>query len=431
MLRSFPRAIAHIDCDAFFSSIEQSLNPSIKGKPVITGKERGIAAAMSYEARDRGVTRGMRLYEVKKLCPDAVILPNDYETYSLFSKRFYGILRRFTPDVEEYSIDEAFVDLSGLRRLYHAPYEVIAMQIKETLERELGLTVSVGLSITKSLAKIASRENKPSGFTCVRGYDLNSFLKSMPVSRVCGLGPNSSALLAKHGINTVWEYVNRPEVFVRKLLGKVGAELWQELRGDAVYRVMKGENKHQASLSKTKTFTPPSHDKDFVRAQMLRNTESAFIKLRRHHLRAGSVSVYLTDHEFKSRGLYAELTRSTGSTLDAAVIVAGLFEKLYDPRVKYRRTGIVLSSLEIDKEMQYDLFQDVCRVKKLETISRVIDEVNQTYGKHSLHLGSTDLLNRFAHHLGDRGDVALRKQNLLPGETFRRRVRLPVWNVKV
>jgi DNA polymerase-4/DNA polymerase V len=431
MVRSFPRAIAHVDCDAFFASVEQAVNPALKGKPVVVGKDRGIAAAMSYEAKEKGVVRGMRIHEVRKVCPDAVIVPCDYETYSLFSKRFYGILRRFTPDVEEYSIDEAFADISGLRRVHRVPYEMIAMQMKEALERELGITVSVGLSITKALAKIASRENKPSGFTCVRGYDLHSFLKTVPVHRVCGFGPNSTALLNKHGIRTVWDYVNLFEAVVRKFLGKIGGELWNELRGNAVYRIVKSENRHQASLGKTKTFTPPSNDKEFVRAQILRNVESAFIKLRRHHLRAVSLSVYLTDSEFKSRGLYAELTRPTGSTLDAAAIVSGLFEKLFDPRLRYRRTGVVLSSLEIDRESQPDLFEDTCRVKKFETISRVIDDVNKTYGKHAVHLGSTDLLSRFRHHLGERGDFASRKKELLPGETFRRRVRLPLWKVKI
>ena len=116
-LHSLPKAIAHIDCDAFFASVEQSLNPALKGKPVIVGKDRGIAAAFSYEAKLKGVVRAMRLSEIKALCPDAVFLPCDYETYSLVSHRFYEILRRFTPDVEETSIDEAFVDLTGLRRL--------------------------------------------------------------------------------------------------------------------------------------------------------------------------------------------------------------------------------------------------------------------------------------------------------------------------
>ena len=107
-LQSFPRAILHIDGDAFFASCEQSRRPQLQGRPVVTGKERGIAASMSYEAKARGVTRGMRLAEIRKLCPEAVILPSDYETYSLLSKRFFAIVRRYTPDVEEYSIDECF-----------------------------------------------------------------------------------------------------------------------------------------------------------------------------------------------------------------------------------------------------------------------------------------------------------------------------------
>src|SRR3990170_6086875 len=124
-ISSWPRAILHLDADAFFASCEQAMHPELKGKPVITGRERGIVAAASYEAKARGVKRGMRLSEVKKVCPDAVLLPSDYETYSLFSLRMFEILRRFSPMVEEYSIDEAFVDLTGLRRLYHAPYEEI------------------------------------------------------------------------------------------------------------------------------------------------------------------------------------------------------------------------------------------------------------------------------------------------------------------
>src|SRR5512147_3050796 len=143
-LSSWPRAILHLDADAFFASCEQAVHPELRGRPVITGRERGIVAAASYEAKDRGVQRGMRLFEVKKVCPDAVILPSDYETYSLFSMRMFGIFRRFSPDVEEYSIDEAFVDLTGLRRSFHGPYGLIAKKMQESVEAELGLTVSVG-----------------------------------------------------------------------------------------------------------------------------------------------------------------------------------------------------------------------------------------------------------------------------------------------
>jgi len=120
LLSDFPRAVLHIDGDAFFASCEQARDPALRGRPVITGLERGIASSMSYEAKARGVTRAMPLHEIRRLIPDAVILPSDYETYSLLSKRFFDVVRRWTPDVEEYGIDECFADLTGLRRMHHA-----------------------------------------------------------------------------------------------------------------------------------------------------------------------------------------------------------------------------------------------------------------------------------------------------------------------
>src|SRR6266478_10118364 len=137
-IHGFPRAILHIDGDAFFASCDQSRDPALKGRPVITGKERGIVASMSYEAKARGVTRAMRLFEVKKICPDAIMLPSDYETYSLLSKRFFSIVRRYTPDVEEYGIDECFADLTGLRRYHRMKYIEMAQKIKQDLDSSLG-----------------------------------------------------------------------------------------------------------------------------------------------------------------------------------------------------------------------------------------------------------------------------------------------------
>ena len=118
-IASFPSAILHMDADAFFASVEQALNPSLRGKPVVTGKERGIIACANYQAKALGIKRGTPLFQARRICPSLVILPSDYESYSLFSRRMFNILRRFTPTVEEYSIDEAFADITGLRRTYH------------------------------------------------------------------------------------------------------------------------------------------------------------------------------------------------------------------------------------------------------------------------------------------------------------------------
>ena len=165
----------------------------------MTGKERGIVSCPSYEAKAAGIQRGMRLVEAKRLYPELIILPSDYELYSIYSQRIFNITRRFTPDVEEYSIDEAFCDIAGLRRIYRASYPTIALRIKECIQKELGLTVSAGLSLSKTLAKICSKQNKPDGFLAMPGNRLHDFLPKIGLGRVCGFGPNSVALLKKNG----------------------------------------------------------------------------------------------------------------------------------------------------------------------------------------------------------------------------------------
>lgn len=233
-LSSWPRAIMHIDADAFFASCEQAIHPELKGRPVVTGKERGIVAAASYEAKAKGVSRGVRLSDVKKICPDAVILPSDYETYSLFSVRMFEILRRFSPDVEEYSIDEAFVDLTGLRRSFHGSYETIAEKMRATVKQELGITVSAGVSLSKVLAKIGSKHNKPDGLTMIPGREVHLYLAKLPIEKVWGIGPNTAAFLRKFGITTALDFARKDEHFVEQHLSKPYREVWHELNGRSV-----------------------------------------------------------------------------------------------------------------------------------------------------------------------------------------------------
>lgn len=430
-IASFLRPIIHIDCDAFFTSVEQALHPELRGKPVVTGKERGIVACASYEAKALGVKRPMRLWEARKALPELICLPSDYETYSLYSKRMFSIIREFTPDVEEYSIDEAFADLSGLRRLHKMGYAEIAWKIKEKIQDQLGLTVSVGLSASKILAKIASKHRKPNGFMVVRARELHEFLPNIALDQVCGFGPNTVALLGKQGIKTVWDYVARPEMWAKQWLGKIGVELWHELRGESVYPIATQEKTDYDSMSKTKTFTPPSSDKNFVRAQLIRNMESAFIKLRRYKLRAKWICIFLRDQEFKSWGTEAELDRSTSSIFEAAPLVNQLFERVFKEGVLYRLTGIVLSKIEPDQSTQYSLFDNIPKIQSFRAIDRVIDEVSELYGKHKLHLGTSLWLSQHKQHVSERGDWPQRKIELLKGETFRQRLGIPVWSVQV
>ncbi len=428
-LDGFPRAILHFDGDAFFAAVEQAADPALRGRPVVTGKERGIIACASYEAKARGVRRGIALGEARRLCPDLVVLPSDYETYSLFSQRMFDIARRFTPDVEAYSIDEGFAELTGLRRLYRASYAEIARRFQAAAEAELGLTVSIGLSLSKGLAKLASDFRKPRGFTAVAGRHLHRFLARCALSDVWGFGPNTVALLQRHGLRTALDFVRRPEAWAGRLLGKPGREIWRELRGDAVHAVQSGAPPLQASLSKGKTFAAPSADRDFVYAKLLRNVESAFIKLRRHGLRARTVTVALRRQDFGQASLGARLTRATAATHEAVPAVRALFDALYAAGVPYRATMVLLEELESDPMTQPELFDDPVRIEKMAEASRLIDRVNRRYGKHRLGLGTGLFLPM--RRPAARDAAPRRKTDRLPGETERRRVGIPLLRLPV
>ncbi|MEW6584981.1 MAG: DNA polymerase IV [Nitrospirota bacterium] len=431
LTHSWPRGIAHIDADAFFASCEQAIHPELRGRPVVTGKERGIVAAASYEAKAKGVSRGVRLSEVKKICPDAVIIPSDYETYSLFSVRIFEILRRFSPDVEEYSIDEAFVDLTGLRRTFHGPYGLIAQKMQKTIESELGITVSIGVSLTKVLAKIGSKQNKPHGLTTIPGKDIHRYLQNLPLERVWGIGPNTSAFLRKFGICTALEFARKDEFFVKKYLSKPYQETWHELNGRSVYPVVTESKSSYQSISKAKTFTPPSHDETFIFAQLSKNLESACIKARRYRLSATRLLFFLRKQDFIDSGVEIKINRPTSYPADLFAPLKEGFSHLYKPKTLYRQTCVVLAGLVSDDQIQFSLFDSTAKVEKLARIYSTVDELSAKYGKYTI-LHAVSLPTKLqARHEGERGDTPQRKQELFKGENSRQRLGLPLLHMKV
>lgn len=430
-IHSWPRAILHLDADAFFASCEQAVHPELKGRPVITGKERGIVAAASYEAKARGVERGMRLFEAKRVCPDAVFLPSDYETYSLFSVRMFEILRRFSPDVEEYSIDEAFVDLTGLRRGFHGSYEKIAAQMQETIGRELGISVSVGVSITKVLAKIGSKHKKPKGLTVIPGRDIHLYLRDLPVGKVWGIGPNTAALLAKFGIATALDFARADESFVIRRLSKPFREIWHELNGRSVYPVVTESRCGYQSISKAKTFTPPQSDEEFIFAQLSKNLENACIKARRHRLAAGRLVVFLRRQDFQDAGVEMKLARPTAYPAELFGPLRECFQEVFKPHTLYRQTGVVLAGLVPEEDVQLTFFDDAARITKMARIYTAIDELSDKFGKHTVQHGASLQAKLHAQHEGERGDIAKRKTELFKGENRRQRLGLPMLHLKV
>lgn len=427
-LRALTNAIVHIDGDAFFASCEQAMNPEWKGKPVITGKERGIASAASYEAKRAGVTRGMILSDVKKVCPDAIIVPSDYESYSLFSKRMFAIMRRFTNTVEEYGIDEGFADITGMRQSMGMSYVKMARLMKEQIQEELNLTVSVGLAPTKVLAKMASKWDKPDGFTYIPGRSIKTYLKQLPVEHVWGIGPNTAGYMHQMGIYTALDFVQKERDYIEWQFTKPHQELWHELQGTAMYTVNTDEKTSYASISKTKTFTPASTDKEFIFSQLVKNLENACIKARRYDLVAKKVAIFIKDQGFARHGMEIELSRASAYPSDITKLIRPLFDSLYEQGVQYRSTGVILSGLQEETNIQGSLFETPVTLENLKQIYDVVDNMAKKFGKHTVHLAGSLKANTFEQHAGVRGDKPARQQHTLKGEWGRKRLGMPVFS---
>jgi DNA polymerase-4/DNA polymerase V len=428
-LHSWPQAILHIDGDAFFTSCEEAIHPELRSKPIITGGERGIVACASYAAKKMGVKRGVPLHEARKICPALVILPSDYETYSLFSRRMFNVMRRFTPQVEEYSIDEAFADITGMRRPLRASYETIAINIKNEIAKELGITVSVGLSLTKVLAKVASKHQKPNGFTSIPGRMIAKYLEHLPVEKIWGIGYATTSYLNKMGVKTALEFARLSEDIVRRRFTKPGVEIWQELRGESVYSVCPEEKSTYASISKTKTFSPPSNDANYLFAHLMRNLESACLKARGYNLAAKRIVAFLKRNNFDFIGREVKLNRPSAYPMELSVELRNLFDDMYCPQDLYRATGIVLMELSTESNIQYSLFEDVIKAERVHDIYKVIDEVSEKFGKHSLHLGASHFIEVLGR--GKRGEPTVREETRFLGETKRKHLSIPILHLKV
>lgn len=386
-MKKFSQAIVHIDVDAFFASCEQAMNPQYKGKPVVVGADRGIATAFSYEAKRRGVRRGMTNREIKKICPDAIMLAGDYEAYTLFSKRLFAILRRFTDAVEEYSIDEGFIDITGLEASEHLTYQQIAEKIKRTVQEELDITVSVGLAPTKVLAKLASTCNKPNGFAVISKKDLPEYLRDFLVDTIWGVGPNTADYMRRLGIFSAYDFAVRPFNYIQENFTKPHHDIWQELNGVSVYPVISEAKTTFASISKTSTFTHDRHEVTKVYAELVQNIENACTKARQYNLSAKRVSIFLKSEAFTINALEVDLTRSSAYPTDLITVIKPLFAKLYKPGVSYRATGVVLSQLTEQTAIQTNLFESPIKLTTLKNIYAAVDHLAAKFGKHAVRSG--------------------------------------------
>ena len=294
------RTILHVDLDAFFAAVEQRDRPELRGLPVIVGGDprgRGVVSAASYEARRFGVHSAMSLNEAVRRCPDGVFLPVDGRRYQQASRDVMAVLRRFTPQVEPISIDEAFLDVTGSRQLF-GEGEEIARLIKAAVRDEVGLTISVGVATTKLVAKIASDLRKPDGLVVVPPGDEAGFLAPLPISRLWGVGEKTAVVLADYGVRTIGDLAAlAPDVVIRRF-GKHGGSLVDRARGTDADPVHLGDP--AKSVGHEHTFDTDTRDPELIERTLLGMADGVAGRLRSAGVRASTVAVKIRDSSFRT-----------------------------------------------------------------------------------------------------------------------------------
>jgi DNA polymerase-4/DNA polymerase V len=391
----YPRAIVHFDGDSFFASVEQMLDWRLRGKPVVTGGERGAATSLSIEAKRRGLHRGVPMQEIRRLAPDAVIVPGNYTAYSIFGKRMYEIARVFTPLVEEYSIDECFVDVTDAAVAAGMSHEAYAAAIKVKLQESLGITFGVGLAPTKTLAKVASKLNKPDGLTLLPRSRIDETLAGIPIHDVWGIGGSMSMALKGLGIETALDLARKPRAWMDEhRFAKPVRVLALELAGVPV-RTVGGEHAHGfKSVMHTRTFTPPSSDRAFLFAQLSKNLEAACVKLRRRGARACTATFYLKTQEFTYHSVQMTFHVPLNDPSSILELFSRRFHEVFAPGILYRATGVTLHTIVPNEAAMPSLFGKSAEEERRERSLACVDFLNKRWGNDSVFLGSTLLAMR-------------------------------------
>lgn len=348
----------HMDLDAFFASVEQVDNPSLRGKPVIVGgvpgDKRAVVATASYEARKYGVHSAMPLVRAIELCPNGVFLRGNYKRYGEISRRIMDILREFSPDVLQMSIDEAFVDLTGTERLFGAPEEV-AEKIRARVREETGLTVSIGIAGTMYAAKMASGYKKPNGLTYIRRGGEGVFVRSLPLEKLWGVGEKTRARLRGAGLFTPEEIYQKPESLLESLVGHaLGQFLYDAVRGGAGIRF--DERAKNRSLSTERTFGDDLTDGYMIETVIMDMSHQIFRRMESKRLKSKTVFIKIRYSDFKTISAQATTPHCIGSAEDIFEQCRALFHKRYQKGRGIRLLGIGISAMEEGEAVQQDLY---------------------------------------------------------------------------
>jgi DNA polymerase-4 len=378
-------SIAHMDCDAFYASVEKRDNPALRDQPVIVGGgQRGVVSTCCYIARIKGVRSAMPMFQALKLCPEAVVVKPRFSAYTEASRAIRAMMEELTPSIEPLSLDEAFMDLTGTARLHGAPPAVLLARLTKRMEDELGLTGSIGLSHNKFLAKIASDLDKPRGFSVIGKAETEAFLKPRPVRIIWGVGQATQTALETAGIRTIADLLRWDRADLGARFGQMGDRLWHLARGLDTRRVNRDEK--LKSISKETTFFEDTSDADLLDGHIWRLSEQVADRAKAKGLAGRTVTLKLKKGDFQlvtRRHALPDPTQLTDRIYRAA---RDLFDNA-GTAGPFRLIGVGISDLA--PEDQADLSGDLLdpEARRRAAAERATDAIRARFGAEAIIKG--------------------------------------------
>jgi len=383
--------IALVDCDSFFVSCEQKRNPELKNKAVcVLSNKEGCVISRSKEAKLMGVKMGEPYFMAKKDHPKAAYIVADHEYYSYVSNLVMTILKDFSPYVEIYSIDEAFVDLTGLRKLYKKNYKNLAIYLRKRILTEVDIPVSIGISSTKTLAKLASDKAKTvdSGIYTIGSRKILKELKNTKIEEIWGIGRRLTRTLKQNGILTAEELVQRTDEQLNKLIGIHGIEMRHELLGQMVSEVS-NETTLPKSIQNTRAFGIFTSDFNYIKNELNKHIHTSCRKLRRCGTKCSQIGVMLRTKDFRVFYTKKDLIAPVDFELEISNIAIKLLEEIYNPEILYRSCGVILEKIGEQNCEQLSLYSNNTDVTKKANLAKCFDKLEAKFGKNIIQTGFT------------------------------------------
>lgn len=383
--------LALVDCDSFFVSCEQKRNTNLKGQPVcVLSNNDGCVISRSKEAKKMGVKMGEPFFMAKKDHPKAIYITADHEYYKEVSNHIMSILKNFSPFVQIYSIDEAFIDLTGLTRLYKRNYYKLAKHLRFKILEEVDIPVSIGVSSTKTLSKLASdkAKNISDGIYLIGKQKIKKELRHTNIEEIWGIGRRLTKNLKRHGVLTAEELVEKTDKWLDSKIGIHGIEMRHELLGEMVSTVT-NEVKTPKSIQNTRAFGMFTNDFNFIKNELNKHIHTSCRKLRKYETKCLQIGVMLRTKDFRVFYTKQDLITPTDFELEISNLAINLLKEIYNPNILYRSTGVILDKIGEQGTEQLSLYSDNTIETKKKNLAKCFDKLESKFGKNIVQTGFT------------------------------------------